>query len=86
MIETLLSRRQKRTCSPNLKWHPQARLAALNWEHPQVQFVPTAVRELKGYVAVFFPEKHGPGGGNAYFEWSGPPVWRRRNCAEGVTH
>jgi len=43
--------------------------AELDWKHPQIQFVPRPVGAFKGYIAVFFPDRRGPGAGHAYFDW-----------------
>jgi hypothetical protein len=52
-----------------LKWHPGPLLSALNWDTAQIKYVPSAAPGVQGYIGVFFPETHGPGGGHAYFEW-----------------
>ena len=53
-----------------LRLHPQALPTDLNWEQPQIRFVPRSVGTSSGYIGVFFPDRHGPGAGHAYFDWT----------------
>lgn len=56
-----------------LRLHPHSPTVGLNWEHPQIHFVPRPTGSSQGYIAVFFPDKAGPGAGHAYFEWTSTP-------------
>lgn len=56
-----------------LRLHPHTPAASLNWEHPQIQSVKRPAGSNGGYIAVFFPDKAGPGAGHAYFEWTSTP-------------